>query len=158
RDRIESWVDERLRRRDVVGRADPSFLPSPVGSSIIARWTWMQSRLVRTCLVAADPFTFLERPENARQGTLNIDRETHSRARGGAYVSLNPGCRKLYVTVWPVVDLGWVRKTGPPLKVGPYLLKAGPYLMTEPLSHPNILKTRSWTRRLQRWIEKLLNS
>ena len=61
RDRIAAWVDARLRRGDIIGPAAPPFLP--VGtSSVVARWTWTQSRLVRICLVAADPAKFIKHP------------------------------------------------------------------------------------------------
>ncbi len=121
RDRIAAWVDQRLQQGDVLRPADPMFLPDAGGTAVTARWAWAQSRLVRTCLVATDTARFLERPEDARRGTLNLDPDTHRRAKGGTAFVLPPGCRKLYVTVWPVVDLGWDRRVGPPFRIGPYV-------------------------------------
>ena len=118
--RIESWVDDRLARGDVLGKADPTFLLDPAGYTVTARWTWGLARLVRTCLVAADPTRFLDRPEDARHGTQRLDPDSYRRTRGGTSLALPPGVRRLYVTVWPVVDLGWDRRTGPPLKLGPF--------------------------------------
>ena len=124
RDRIASWVDQRLRQGDILRPADPMFLPDAGGTAVTARWAWGQSRLVRTCLVATDTLRFLEGPEDARKGTLNLDPDTHRRAQGGTAFALPPGCRKLFVTVWPVVDLGWDRRIGPPFRIGPYVAAA----------------------------------
>ena len=100
--------------RHPASRPIPMFLPDPSGTAVTARWAWAQPRLVRICLVATDTVRFLDRPEEARQGTFNLDPETHRRARGGTTCSVPMGCRKLFVTVWPVVDLGWDRRIGPP--------------------------------------------
>ena len=78
-----------------------------------------QSRLVSNCMVATDPLRFLERPEEARNGTQKLNPDIH-RLGGGASFSVPQGYRKVYVTVWPVVELGWVRLIGPPLHIGPY--------------------------------------
>ena len=120
RARITSWIDQRLERGDIFRAADPMFLPDVNGITVTARWAWATSRLVKTCLVASDTRRFLERPEDANRGTVNLDPDTHRRSKGGATFGLPPGCRKLYITVWPVVDLGWERRIGPPFRVGPY--------------------------------------
>ncbi len=66
RERIVSWIDERLRRDDILRAADPMFVADAGGKAVTVRWAWMQSRLVRTCLVAADTTRFLKSPEEAR--------------------------------------------------------------------------------------------
>ena len=124
RDRIAAWVDQRLQQGDILRPADPMFLPDAGGSAVTARWAWAQSRLVKTCLVASDAMRFLDRPEEARKGTLNLDPDTHRRGKGGTAIALPHGCRKLFVTVWPVVDLGWDRRIGPPFRIGPYVIDA----------------------------------
>ena len=120
RDRIAKWVDDRLKRDDILRPADPMFIPDALGISVTARWAWATTRLVKTCLVASDTRKFLDRPEDANRGTVNLDPDTHRRSKGGTTFTMPPGCRKLYVTVWPVVDLGWDRRIGPPFQVGPY--------------------------------------
>lgn len=117
---IEAWVEARLRRGDLLVPTRPPFIPGPSGSTVIARWIWKPCPLVRTCLVASDPIRFLDRPESAPQGTQILTPDTH-RLSGGAALALPRGGRKLFVTVWPVVDLGWRRLIGPSLQVGPYL-------------------------------------
>ncbi|MGE3820924.1 MAG: hypothetical protein AB7I30_16040, partial [Isosphaeraceae bacterium] len=124
RERIDAWVDARLSSGDVLRQAAPAFLPAANGTSVTARWAWGQPQLVRICLVAADPSRFLDRPEEARGGTLRLDPESHRRSQSGAALAIPPGCRRLHVTVWPTVDLGWSIRTGPPLKVG--VLDVGP--------------------------------
>ncbi len=91
RDRIASWVDQRLQQGDILRPADPMFLPDAGGTAVTARWAWAQSRLVRTCLVATDTMRFLDRPEDARKGTLNLDPDTHRRAKGGPPSRCRPG-------------------------------------------------------------------
>jgi hypothetical protein len=155
RDRIAEWVDRRLQQGDVLHPADPMFLPDPTGTAVTARWAWAQPRLVRTCLVATDTLRFLERPEEARQGTFNLDPETHRRGRGGTTCAVPIGCRKLFVTVWPVVDLGWDRRVGPPLRLGPYIVAlAGQARVAARPSDPG---PRPWSHRVRGWFEHLLN-
>jgi hypothetical protein len=118
---IESWIDSQLREGNVLNHAEPEFLNSGSTGSLVARWIWGQQRLVRTCLVAADPSRFFDRIEDAKGVIQKIDPDAHRRAQGGAAVLAPPGCTEFYVTVWPVVDFGWTRRTGPPFHVGPHV-------------------------------------
>jgi hypothetical protein len=111
---------------------------------------------VKSCLVAFDTRRFLDRPEEASRGTVNIDPDTHRRARGGSPFTLPAGSAKIYVTVWPVVDLGWDRRIGPPFRIGPYSALAtgrpgGP-------GPENRSGQRQWPARIRTWLEHLLNS
>jgi hypothetical protein len=155
RDQIAAWVDERLRRGDILGKADPMFFPDANQTSVTARWTWAQSRLVRSCLAASDVKRFLARPEDSTQGAINLDPDMHRRNRGGTIFVLPPNCGKLYVTVWPVVDLGWDRRIGPPLAIGPYNATAAGRLPAAALSIQN--GRLRWPDRLRTWFEQLLN-
>jgi hypothetical protein len=156
RARIDAWVDAHLAKGGVLGPSDPPFLPDSTGYAVTARWTWRQTSLVRTCLVAADSTRFLARPDESRHGTQRLDPETYRRTKGGTSVSLPAGARKLYVSVWPVVDLGWDRRTGPPLKLGPYLVRAQ---SVEPRTalRPERARSRPWSETVRNWLLDLLN-
>ena len=149
---IETWVAERLRKGDVLGMASPPFLRGPNPSTIVARWVWPQSQLVRLCLIASDPLRFFDKPEDAHNGTQLFTPDTQ-RLAGGATLSPPNGYRKVHVTIWPVVDLGWTRVTGPPLCVGPYLVSQG-----EPGRKPEKPGSRTWSAKFQSLMERLLNS
>src|SRR5262249_7134756 len=120
---ITAWVNDRLRQGDILRLTEPQFVNGATAATVVVRWIWKQSRLVRTCLVASDPSSFLDRPEEARLGPETLTPDPH-RLAGGACWSVPEQWRKIYVTIWPVVALGWERLTGPPLRVGPH--KAGP--------------------------------
>ncbi len=155
RDRIASWVDALLRKGDILRPADPMFFPDASRTAVTARWTWAQSKLVRACLATSDIRRFLERPEDASQGTVSLDPELHRRGRGGTVFVLPPGCRKLYVTVWPVVDLGWDRRVGPPLAIGPYVAAAA--IGRAPVAAQTNPTPHRWPARVRTWFEHLLN-
>jgi hypothetical protein len=153
RAQIAAWIDQRLRQGDILRPADPMFLADSGGNSVTARWAWAQSQLVRRCLVAFDTRRFLDRPEEATRGTVNLDPDTHRRSKGGSAFTVPAGSAKLYVTVWPVVDLGWDQRIGPPFRIGPYSpgSPGGP-----------IAQVRTGQRQLpagiRNWLERLLNS
>jgi hypothetical protein len=155
RDRIAGWVDRRLKQGDILRPADPVFIPDAGGTAVTARWAWAQSRLVRTCLVATDTTRFLEHPDEARHGTFNVDPDTHRRTKGGMIFSLPPGCRKLFISVWPVADLGWDRRIGPPLRIGPYVSAMAGQPRVADRSHKT--GPRPWPARFRTWFEHLLN-
>ena len=155
RRQIESWVDARLACGNVLNSADPPFLPDSTGHSITARWTWGQPRLVRTCLVASDSTRFFDKPEEAQHGTQRLDIDSYRMKKGGISVPLPPGARKLYVTIWPEVDLGWVRRTGPPLKLGPFVPSAARSRTPAPATGRS--RSRPWSRQVTDWILDFLN-
>jgi hypothetical protein len=147
RGQIEAWVNDLLRQGDILRAAEPPFFNGATDATVVARWIWKQSRLVRTCLVASDSSKFLDRPEDARRGTQRLNPDMH-RVAGGACLSVPDEWRRIYVTVWPVVDLGWARMTGPPLRIGPHKAVQG--------------DPRSWFQRIGSWPkdiwERILNS
>jgi hypothetical protein len=157
RARIDGWIDNRLRENAVLGPADPPFLRNSTTGTLIARWSWVEQRWVRHCLVAADPARFFERPEEAKGRTLNLDPDAHRRAQGGAAVLSPPDCRRLYVTIWPVVDLGWGRRTGPPLRIGPNVDGPPPVKSTTGDAVPDPRKTSVRTR-FRKWLVHLINN
>jgi hypothetical protein len=155
RTKIESWIDKRLLEPDVLGKAEPQFLGDPAGGTLVARWKWGQQRLARTCLVAADPARFFDRPEEAKNRTQTVEPGSHRRNQGGAAVLVPPGCRRLYVTVWPVVDLGWGFWTGPAFRVGPHpdALPKIPLKSRTTASGPKSLRMQ-----LTEWLLRLMNN
>ncbi len=153
---IAAWIDKRLGQGDILRAADPMFLADPGGHVVTARWAWQQPQLVQRCLVATDTRRFLERPEDATRGTVNLDPDMHRRAKGGSAFALPPGTAKLYVTVWPVVDLGWDRRIGPPFRIGPYnAAKAGESGRPGPQKGAGEQRLRAG---LRTFLERLLNS
>ncbi|HKM52540.1 MAG TPA: hypothetical protein VJY33_03960 [Isosphaeraceae bacterium] len=154
KEQITAWFEHRLRQQDVLRLTDPQFLSGGTASTVIARWVWAQPRLVSNCMVATDPLRFLERPEEARNGTQKLNPDIH-RLGGGASFSVPQGYRKMYVTVWPVVELGWVQLIGPPLHVGPYIAKSRGLARGQPAGGDG---RRPWSERFQRWLVAILNS
>jgi hypothetical protein len=127
RRQIEQWIDARVLQAQPLGPGHPPFLDAGGGAGtghLTVRWTWRQPALIQACRVAADPSRFLDRPEDAPAGTFKVRLEQH-RMAGGFVLSPHPGWRKVYVTLWPVVDLGWSERVGPPLCLGPAVLGGG---------------------------------
>lgn len=159
RERIDGWVDARLASGEILRQASPAFLPTPHESTVTARWTWSDSNLVKVCLVASDASRFLDRPEEARGGTLRLDPDTHRHSQSGAALAIPPGCRRLHVTVWPTIDLGWGPRIGPPLRIGVYNVESkSKGKRKKTASSINGNGRRSIQRVLRDWFVSLLNS
>ena len=143
---IESFIDVHVLNTTPLSAGQPVATIGEGGRHVTARWTWKNAALIQTCRVATDPGRFLDRPENARDGTFKVTVDQHRMAQG--YVlSARPDWRKLYVTVWPVVDLGWTERIGPALCLGPIALDATP-------AKPS---RNGGTSLLQGLLEKMLN-
>jgi hypothetical protein len=88
--------------------------------NVTATWSWSGYGLISHCLVAVDKNRHLANPTEVDQYNLLRCRiEDHTREGGGKRVIPPPGSSQLYVTVWPVVELGWTTVYGPPLHLGP---------------------------------------
>ena len=156
RDRIASWVDARLAagRHPPPGRPDvpprrragrPSPRAGPGGSRGSCEPAWSPPTRTR----------FLDRPEEAVREPSTSTRTPTAR-KGGTAFALPPGCRKLYVTVWPVVDFGWDRRVGPPFRHRALCRRRG---RSSPIgrSPDGSIEATTVVQRLRTWFEQLLN-
>jgi hypothetical protein len=90
------------------------------GGLVKARWAWGGHGLITYCVVGVDGRKFLTNPDEADPySRLTCKAENHQREGGGITVVPPPGAAQAYVTIWPVVELGWTTVHGPPLTVGP---------------------------------------
>lgn len=127
RDRIEGLLQRWLNNEVRMSACDPPFVTAADGSRVTVRWTWPYFGRVSHCRVATHTARFFATPdeaEKAKVGTARLNAEDHRRA-GGMSVSVLPGRRAIYVTVWPAIDLGWTELVGDrPLNVGPVVPRA----------------------------------
>jgi hypothetical protein len=95
----------------------PAYTADGRSGGVTAKWVWPHE-CVHYCHVVVDPDSFFEIPEEAEGGTTRVFAESYRRA-GGLPLPLLPRWRRACVTVWPVIDLGWLQLRGQPLKLGP---------------------------------------
>jgi hypothetical protein len=88
--------------------------------TIAANWKWVGQGLVSYYLVAVDSARHLNQPSEAEPYNLLPCRlEDHTWEGGGKRVVPPPGAKRVFITVWAVVDLGWAKVYGPPRHSGP---------------------------------------
>jgi hypothetical protein len=118
---IEKQVRTRLANDAKLVPAYPAYtVTGSRGGLVKACWAWGGHGLITHCLVVVDGRRFLDRPEDADPySRLTCRAENHQREGGGITVVPPPGATHAYVTIWPVVELGWTTVQGPPLTVGP---------------------------------------
>jgi hypothetical protein len=129
---VKRQIEEQVRARlggEARPRAQSPGLQSAGarGNSVRACWSWGGHGLISYCLIAIDGERFLdasEAGEKEEEGYCNRCDEKVHQSDGGGFTMLAPsGAAKAYVTVWPVVELGWTDVVGEPLKLGPVALK-----------------------------------
>jgi hypothetical protein len=118
---IERQVRARLSGDARLVPAYPAYqVTGNRGGLVKARWAWGGHGLITYCLVGVDGRKFLSSPEEADPySKLTCKPENHQREGGGITLVPPPGAAQAYVTIWPVVELGWTTVHGPPLTVGP---------------------------------------
>jgi len=118
---IEKQVRSRLASDAKLVPAYPAYqVTGNRGGLVKACWAWGGHGLISYCVVAVDGRKFLGSPEEADQySRLTCKPENHQREGGGVTVVPPPGAAQAYVTIWPIVELGWTTVQGPPLTVGP---------------------------------------
>jgi hypothetical protein len=118
---IEKQVRVRLAGDAKLVPAYPAFsVTGSRGGLVKACWAWGGHGLISYCVVVVDSRRFLSTPEEADQfSRLECKPENHQREGGGITVVPPAGAAQAYVTIWPVVELGWTKVHGPPLTVGP---------------------------------------
>lgn len=118
---IERQVRARLAEDARLVPAYPAYqVAGSRGGLVKARWAWGGHGLISYCVVAVDGRRFLANPDEADPfSRLKCLAENHQREGGGITLVPPAGAAQAYVTIWPVVDLGWTTVHGPPLAVGP---------------------------------------
>ncbi|MBY0456859.1 MAG: hypothetical protein K2V38_05950, partial [Gemmataceae bacterium] len=96
------------------------------GGLVKACWSWGGQGLIAYCVVAVDGRRFLTDPADADPySRLKCLPDTHQREGGGVTLVPPADATSAYVTIWPVVELGWKAIAGPPLNIGPVPVGAG---------------------------------
>jgi hypothetical protein len=118
---IERQVRERLAHEARLVPAYPAYqVTGSRGGLVKACWAWGGHGLISYCVVAVDGRKFLNSPGEADPySRLTCRAENHQREGGGVTLVPPAGAAQAYVTIWPVVELGWTSVFGPPLTVGP---------------------------------------
>jgi hypothetical protein len=121
---IERWVTEKVLSQ--IRPRDPSFLRE-IDGTVVVRWEFPKSRLVQICRVALDPAAFFKDPSETegRRGTHEVDRTGGYQRTGGLRFSPERHWSRVYATIWPLVNLGWITLSGRPLQLGPFPLGGG---------------------------------
>ena len=93
--------------------------PNPTAK---VRWTWTGMNLVSWFEVAtsANPLSEPSQAERSRIGRCRP--EDHARDGGGRIVAIRNG-ESQYVNIWPVLNLRWTTIHGPPIHIGPILIR-----------------------------------
>lgn len=118
---IERQVRARLAGDAKLVPAYPAYqITGTRGGLVKACWAWGGHGLITYCVVGVDGRKFLSNPDEADPySRLTCRAENHQREGGGITLVPPPGAAQAYVTIWPVVELGWTVVHGPPLTVGP---------------------------------------
>jgi hypothetical protein len=118
---IEQQIRARLAGDAKLVPAYPAYSLTGSHSKLVkACWAWGGHGLITYCEVGVDGRRFLNEPSEADPySRLKCVPENHQREGGGITVVPPAGAAQAYVTIWPVVELGWTTVHGPPLTVGP---------------------------------------
>jgi hypothetical protein len=117
---IEKQVRARLAGDAKLVPAFPAYQLTGTRNNLVkACWSWGGHGLISYCAVGIDGRKFLAKPDDADPySRMQVRPEDHQR-EGGGHTFSPLGLSTVYVTIWPVVELGWTTVHGPPLTVGP---------------------------------------
>jgi hypothetical protein len=123
RPRIESELLGWLNREP--NQLKPGSPPVALDShtaQVRIKWTWPSFDLIGQCWLAVHEKK-IQRPDEAGDRIIHLDPDGHRRHQGSGGVPIAhlmpPGVRSVWVAVWPVIDLGWLKVIGAPLHLGP---------------------------------------
>lgn len=118
---IEKQIRTRLEDDAKLVPSYPAYQITGSRSTLVkACWAWGGHGLISHCVVVVDGRRFLNNPGEADPySRLTCRAENHQREGGGITLVPPPGAQQAYVTIWPVVELGWKTVFGAPLTVGP---------------------------------------
>ena len=122
-ERIESELFDWLNREaNQLKPGSPPFIVDPRSGQVRVKWTWPSFDLIGKCWLAVHEKK-LQRPEEVGDRITWFDPDSHrghQRSGGVPIAPLMPaGARSVWVTVWPVIDIGWLSVVGNPLHLGP---------------------------------------
>ena len=115
---IEQLLYAWLSEEGCLQASDPQFKKMPQPNSLLARWNWKHHNRISYCRVAVDESSFFDTPEEAGDMVMRLEADDHRRNGGGLVVSTFD-MKNVYVTVWAIIDLGWLQVCGPALRLGP---------------------------------------
>ena len=123
RPRIESELFDWLNREaNQLKPGSPPFIVDPQSGQVRVKWTWPSFDLIGKCWLAVHEKK-LQRPEEVGGLISQFDPDSHrghQRSGGVPIAPLMPaGARSVWVAVWPIIDIGWLRVVGDPLHLGP---------------------------------------
>ena len=110
---LYGWLSGEGRLRS----SEPQFKKVPRTNSQLVRWSWQHHNRISYCYVAIHD-EFFSTPEEAGNRLHRLEVDDHRRFGGGIELSAIRR-KKVYVTVWAVIDLGWLQVCGPPLHLSP---------------------------------------
>jgi hypothetical protein len=124
---IEKQVRTRLAGDAKLVPAYPAYQVTGSRSTLVkACWAWGGHGLISHCIVVVDGRRFLNNPSEADPySRLTCKAENHQREGGGITLVPPAGAAQAYVTIWPVVELGWTTVFGAPLTIGPVPVDGG---------------------------------
>src|SRR5439155_23513406 len=102
-----TWVIQQAR----LSPGNPPLSLGPGKRVTVVRWAWRPGQGVTQCPLAVDPKRFFATPAEAPRAAP-IRWEDFRRSAGSVTIPVPPGARQLFVTVWPLLDLGWVTLAG----------------------------------------------
>ena len=91
------------------------------GRAIRVRWTWRSLSELRCCLLAVGCF---RTPADAPR-LVRVEEADYRRGVGGFLIPVPAGLAEISITVWPILNLGWIELAGEPLYLGPLSLREG---------------------------------
>jgi hypothetical protein len=117
RNQIADLLTKWLANEGRLQASTPPWVMGPGNNKATVRWAWPHFDRVTHCLIATHPERFLEAPEQMDGEASRIDAAELRRANGFPVVLSARG--RVFVTVWPVIHVGWTDLIGPPLHIGP---------------------------------------
>jgi serine/threonine protein kinase len=116
---IEAMLTRWLQETKLTSKSDPAPRQDPFTGLVQVRWTWPYFGAISHCRVAVSAERCFETIAQAKGQTMHWDADDHRRVGGGMEVPAFAESRRMFVTVWPALDLGWTELIGPPLHIGP---------------------------------------
>lgn len=121
-DQLEKLVRKCVLARAKLAREETEWEAGPANGSLLIHWVWPPSDQVSHCRLASRGDGFARRPLDRETKKVRLEQLRHT--RGGAVARFGHEWEKLYVTVWPMIDLTWQEIAGEPLEIGPIDLSA----------------------------------
>jgi hypothetical protein len=126
KDRIRRAVEEQIKSGPCLKPGQPAIqLIDGEPAKVRVNWIWADRGLLSCCHVAHDSKGHLRKSSDADPKALRECRPK-GRNRAGSFSFVPPTeCPRVFVTIWPIVELGWATVTGPPMHIGPLALDGG---------------------------------